>query len=335
MSLVAHPADDVRSAAVTVVQRLTVADPEVASVLARELMSILLDESAPEPVVASLARLVKGTLSNHLGKIEAAMVWKLLQAKNQDVQEIGGVMLNTHIDPATLSMDDLVALGNREALNVRESAWAICKRDVAKVRREVEVAVGMLDSRWDDTRAFAFSLFRTEVRGEDLTPEAMIGICDSVREDVQRFGQELIQTHFREESGTLYLLRLSEHPAQSVQLFVTNYLERFGQDPERLSLLEPYLLRVLTAVNRGRATKRRAWSFLERQALADEVSAQIAARILDRLSASISVETKEAALLLMVKIRRKYPQVGLPIEVRAPEVRVSGHREAQEIQGGV
>lgn len=124
----------------------------------------------------------------------------------------------------------------------------------------------------------------------ELTPDILVAICDSVRPDVQQFGRELITRYFREEDGQTYLLRLSEHPGEALQLFASNYLERYASGrPERIGELEPYFTTVLSRVNKGRIAKQRCIAFLFREALSGEESAYIAARIFARQSATAAI----------------------------------------------
>src|SRR2546427_3587842 len=67
--------------------------------------------------------------------------------------------------------------------------------------------------------------------------------------------------------ASLFLTRLAQHPATSVQLFVTQWLLALPDEPApqraaRLQELQPYFLAVLSQVHRARASKTRVLHFL-------------------------------------------------------------------------
>jgi hypothetical protein len=149
----------------------------------------------------------------------------------------------------------------------------------------------------------------------------LVGVIDSVRDDVQAYGRELLQRHFAEEDGPTLLLQLSEHPARSVQLFSTNYLERFASGkPERLESLLPYLTSVLSRVNQGRVAKHRVLSFLVVEGSRDVASAAIVIPLLFRIAATISIEYRAAAIEAMMTIHRAQPASPLPLQIKPVRV---------------
>jgi hypothetical protein len=139
---------------------------------------------------------------------------------------------------------------------------------------------------------------------------------------VQRLGQELLLRHFRQEHGQVYMLKLSEHPSASMQLFVTNYLEQHAAGhPERLQELEPYFIRALSQVNRGGLTKRRIFDFLARQAQTSQGAAPVVGRIMSRVSGTVAVQAKASSLEILVGLAHAWPQVETPVEVVQPPLR--------------
>ena len=126
----------------------------------------------------------------------------------------------------------------------------------------------------------------------------------------------------REEHGQEYLLKLSEHPNASLQLFASNYLQQYAAgSPQRIRQLEPYLLGVLSRVNKGRVAKDRTLAFLEAEAAKSEEAAAVVAEIVARQSATCAVGDKARMIEIMVRIRSQYPQIPLPVEVQPVEVR--------------
>jgi hypothetical protein len=313
---------EVREAIRPVVQRLISTDRPFGDRLAEMLVEALLIPGAPEGVPSHTARLLREDFREHLGAVSPQMVWKLLQSRSGPAQEVGGLLLPTHIRPDELSVDQIVKLAGHDILTVRQAAWKICADSLPRLRENAAVAVKMLDSRWDDARQFAFDLFREHFTGLELTPEILVALCDSVRPEVQQFGREMITRFFQEEAGPEYLLKLSEHPTASIQVFATNFLDRYASDnPARLLALTPYFIRVLSQVNRGRVAKDRVLAFLEREALKSEWAASIVAEILTRQSVTAVIGDRAKMIEAMLKIQAAYPDVSLPLRVQPVEVR--------------
>jgi hypothetical protein len=179
-----------------------------------------------------------------------------------------------------------------------------------------------LDVKWDDSRELWQQFFRDHLTADELTPDVLVGICDSVKPQTQTFGRELLQRYFQAENGADYMLRLSEHPTPEMQLFVTNYLERYAADNhEHLAQLSPYFVRALSLVNRGRAAKDRIFRFLRQEALKSPDAARLAAGILSRQSATCAIGDKATAIELMLELRQKYPFLETPLNIRAASVR--------------
>jgi hypothetical protein len=134
----------------------------------------------------------------------------------------------------------------------------------------------------------------------------------------------LVIRYFRDECGHDYLLKFSEHPSADMQLFATNYLESYAiSNPERIRELIPFFVAVLSRVNKGRVAKQRVLAFLDGEAQKSEAVAKVVAEILTRQSATIAIADKAAAIQTMLKIRKSYPQLELPIQVKPVlEVRI-------------
>ncbi|NQT36250.1 MAG: hypothetical protein HQ581_02110, partial [Planctomycetes bacterium] len=221
-----------------------------------------------------------------------------------------------------LSITEIVRLGSHDILSVREACWKMCRASVARMQADGAAAVRILDAKWDDTRCFAADFFREHFTGDHLSPAALVSICDSVRPDVQQLGRELITRHFRDEHGQEYLLKLSQHPTTALQLFATNYLERYaGGSPRRLAELTPYFRSVLSRVNRGRVAKARVLDFLEVEAAKSEEAAHVVADLLARQSATGAIGDRARMIQIMADMAARYPAIPLPLEVQPVEVR--------------
>lgn len=323
VALTRHQLEDVRQAIRPVVARLAQSEAEFGQKIAARLLDELLIPGAPEGVPTHTARVLREDLRAHLSGVSAEMVWRLLQSRSAPAQEVGGDLLATNVRLEDLSVEAIVKLGHHEILSVREACWKMCNAGVDQLRTEPEVAVKLIDSRWEDTRQFAFRFFRDNFSEDGvLSPSLLIGICDSIRPDVQQFGREMITRVFAEDHGEEYVLKLSEHPTESMQLFASNFLEQHAQkDPAKLQQLSPYFVSVLSQVNKGRVAKSRVFRFLEREAMKSETAAEVVAEILTRQSATVAIGDKAHTIEIMTKIHEKYPAISLPIQVQPVKVR--------------
>ncbi|HEY8378810.1 MAG TPA: hypothetical protein VIK91_20100, partial [Nannocystis sp.] len=313
---------DQRDAIRPVVQRLASRDSAFAADLVGPLVRTLLVKEAHEGVHSFVLRVLRTDLEGALGSVDKDLVMRLLRAKASAAQELGGLLLERNVDPDSLDVGEVARLANHEILAVRRAAWSFFDRNVERVRHALAGAIRILDAKWDDSRQFAFNYFRERLEPSDFPPDVLVAICDSVRPDVQAFGREMITRCFREEHGLEYLRRLSEHPSADVQLFATNYLEQYAAGSvERLRELTPYFLGVLSRVNRGRVAKARVFRFLTEEAQKSPEAAQLVAELMTRQSLTMAIGDKAASIVAMARVREKFAEIPMPIEIRKPPVR--------------
>jgi hypothetical protein len=250
----------------------------------------------------------------------------LVKTQSAQANEVGGLILQNRGDEwrERFSVEEIIEFSNHEIRAIRQSSWQIAEKVTGRLREEVSLLIRALDAKWQDSREFWREFFRTHFSEKELTPEILVAICDSVKDETQKFGRDLLLHYFRTENGVEYLIKLSEHPSAQMQFFATNYLENHAADaPEKLEKLAPYFVRVLSLVNRSRASKDRVLRFLESEALKSEKAARIAAGILARQSATIAIGDKASMIETMLKIRRRFPEIELPVKIKPTEVRTN------------
>ena len=306
---------DLRDAVRPLIRRGTRARAE----LLTELGSLLLERlrfAAGEGLHAQVAELLRQELSGHLRSLPPGEVLRLLRSRFAHAQELGGELLRTNVPPEAIEIADLVKLIDHEIRAVREACWALCEKNLERLRRAADKAVSLLDTKWDDSRAWAFEFFRQHFDDSVLTPALLVSVCDSIRPEVQQLGRELVTRYFDPAYGPEYLVKLSEHPSEALQLFATNYLDRFAAGkPEQLTQLLPYFTAILSRVNKGRLAKIRTLAFLEKEALASAAAAALVAPLLARQVVTISIENKAALIETMVRVHEKYPEIPLPVAI--------------------
>ncbi len=328
--LVCDKNPDVRAVGRTIVQRLARTQPEAAAQLAEQLVAALVRRKLPDGVPSFVLAVLKDDLRAGLASLPQGAVWQLVTSESQHAQELGGILLPTHLPKESLTIEQIVALASHDVLAVREAAWAMCEASVPRLADTLPEAVRILDAKWDDSRAWAKRFFRERFAPEAFTVDVVTTIIDSVRDDVQTFGREMAQRGFRAEDGPAMLERTAEHPTRNVQLFATNYLDRFASgNLERIEKLVPYFTSVLSRVNQGRVAKARVLAFLRAEGLKSEPAARLVVAILERISATISIEYRAQTIEAMVAVGRAHPNVVLPLKTRPPERRAGSLARAQ------
>lgn len=295
--------------------------PEVGKVIADRLVDSLMTkqpEGAPKHVVS----LLRSELIACLPQRPVATILKMIAALSPHAREAGGLLL-PQITPDDLGLDELARLAHHEILAVRQGAWTLVGASLDRYRLAPVAVSRLVDSPWEDTRVFAMGFIRDRLGA--LPADAIIAICDSIQPEVQDLGKTLLKEQFRTADAGHYLVRLAEHPAPKIQLLASELLEDHLGDVERLKVLAPYLIVVLTQVNRGRVAKERVIALLRREATRSIESAQVIAPILARQSATIAITQKHPLIATMIDVRTAFPEVELPLAIAdVPAVRRRG-----------
>lgn len=314
---------DVRNAVRPLISQLVKQDNRLAVYLVNELVPRLMRKEIAEGMHADIATLLSHELVDYLQDVDTAAALRLLYSNYRSAQEFGLVVLNKYIPAQALSLKQVIATGSHELLSVREWSWAFFYKNVERIRYERDGAIGLLDAKWDDTRQQAMEFFRTQFGENDWTPETLVAVADSVRPDIQAFGRELLMRFFKEEDGTAYLLKLSQHPSEGMQLFATNYLERYAAgNLDYLQQLEPYFRVVLSRVNKARVAKERIFGFLEKEARVSPEAANYIGHIIAHISATVAIGDKARCIGIMRNIQQQHG-IDLPIQIVPTAIRVS------------
>lgn len=314
---------DVRNAVRPLISRLVQQDKRLAVYLVNELVPLLMRKETAEGMHADIEATLSNELVDHLQDIDTATALRLLYANYRSAQQFGLLVLQKYIPASALSLKQVIAAGNHELLKVREWSWHFYYDNAARIRFERDAAIGLLDAKWDDTRQEAMEFFRTQFTDNDWSPETLVAVADSVRPDIQAFGRELLLRFFHEEDGQTYLLKLSQHPSESMQLFATNYLQQYAAgNLVFLQQLEHYFRVVLSRVNKARAAKERIFTFLEKEAMKSAEAATYIGHIIAHISATVAIGDKARCISIMRSIQEQYA-VELPIEIVPTTIRVS------------
>lgn len=308
---------ELRSVAGPLLKRAAAHDREAARQLVEEWWPLLFRKEEFEGLHASVFEALTTSFSTELDVIPPGTFREMLESKYGFGQELGFELLKREI--ARPELEDTVQWSIHPLAALR--AWAREKIDKEALRGDPAQLLKLLEGPYDDSREWAFAFCRTELRDGDWSPEALVALCDSNQPAARDFGRELVTRLFREEDGPLYLARLSQHPTVEVQVFATNYLERFASgEPERIEALDLYFRTVLSRIGAGRVAKRRVLSFLEKEALADQRVAAFATQLLGRQSGTVAIQDKAEMIRILDRLRRAWPDLEGPLKVKPVEV---------------
>ena len=315
-----HPLAEVQQQARPILKKLVTLNVEFAGRFLSILLSYLF-RLKDEDKIRFLVQVIREDF-RAVKELPQLLIKQMLRSPSTAIQELGGHFLSHSGLQEQLTVDEMVELADKDALNVRQIAWKWCETHPQLIRQNLEKAVKLLDAVWDDTREFAFRFIETGFSTEDFSPMALVGICDSTREDVQQFGKKMIMQHFQEQDGADYLVKLSEHPSRGIQFFVTNLLEKYAAgNPERIARLTDYMSRVLLSVNRASAAKERILHFIGQEADRNRETAVCLVPLLASLTGTISVTYRDQALAILTRICYQYPDLPPSLKIIDPEVR--------------
>ncbi|AFM05815.1 hypothetical protein Fleli_3495 [Bernardetia litoralis DSM 6794] len=265
-------------------------------------------------VHAEIADLLINYFDAYLSKITLKTTLNLLHGNYREGQFVGFHILKNHIASSNnkdgkeeISIRQIVALAAHELLEIRSWTLEYYQNNVPRIRYERDEALQILDAKWEDVRLKAMEFFRENFTEKEWDVDSLVSIADSVRPDIEAFGKELITKFFEEKDGEKYLIMLSQHPSNSMQLFATNYLERFATgNLQHLKEMEFYFRCVLMQVNKGRIAKTRVLEFLEKEALSSKETAFWVVPLFNDLVATSAVQDKERFIQILQKLKTKY-----------------------------
>ena len=316
------PHENIRRELPVIIQRMAEKENAFGVRAAEQLMPVLLRKEKVEGIHADVSRLLCNELSSYLQIANKETALNLLYSNYSAAQNVGVVILEKYTDPSQLTIPQVIALGGHENLNVREWCWKFYKQQSTRIKYEKETGIKLLESKWQDTRGFAMQYFREQFTENDWNPETLITLADSVKPDVESFGRELITHFFNSDNGVQYLLKLSQHPGEKMQLFATNYLERFAADDvEKIQALDFYFRSVLTRVNKSRIAKNRIYLFLLLEGRKSEAAAKAVCAILSDVSAMAAISDKAKCIDILIQLQALY-DVNTPVIIKEIELRI-------------
>lgn len=317
----------VRQACAALVERIAGAHRGFAVTLATTLCRHLMRKAQDDTQHADWAHLLTQTLAGALADVERALVWRMTRSAYLHARQVAAAIFDNHIDATALSVREWVLLAHCDHAALRRYGCDACQQHVARVCDDLDEAVRLPDTDWEDTRAVGFALFNAGPVCEALQPAHLVALCDSIRPEVRAFGQDLLTRRFEQAQGREFLLKLSEHPVADMQMTAANWLLRHaGEGADDLRRLQPYLTTVLMRVNQSRVAKTRIYHFLAERVGADRANAEVVRDILAPISQTIARGDRDRCLAILHQVATQHPELTTPVQVIAPPLRTGRTR---------
>lgn len=315
-----HP--DLREHVRPLIEKIAPTNSAFCRDLVEQWYPLLLRAESIEGIHPDLYQLLTGPLSKSLDVIPRGTYPRMLDSKYAHAQALGFAILKNEDELHRVELSTLIQWATHPHAELRSYIWDHFESRPLILTEHLGDSLPLLETSWTETRERAFTFFRETVRESDWSPESLVAICDSNKTEAQSFGREMITRRFEDKDGPLYLAQLSQHPGTNLQIFASNYLMRFASDqPERITLLEPYFRTVLSKIGAGRTAKQRIFALLEQEALKDQNTALLVTTLLDRISATIAIEDKATCINILLKVAAKWPDLTSPLQPVAPELR--------------
>ena len=306
---------DLRLHAKEIIGRLAAKEDSFRNEIFQRVYPVLLENQEDEDLHPDVYQLIKDHLHGAL-PLMLSNIDEVIKDNHRETHLLTYDLLTQYAKLENWPIDIIAALGNHDMLEIREIAYNYYKDNLARVKYEKEEALKIMDSHWEETRTFGFNYFDEHFGEADWNPTLIIGLCDNVRAEVQEYGTRVLGKYFKDEHGIKYLDALSEHPDPVIQLYTTNYLDRYAfNNMEMLEKLEPYFRTVLTSINKKRVAKLRVYRFFQKQVNEGETYAQYVAKIMNDMAVTNAITYKEKCILLLYEIKKKYPHIETDLEI--------------------
>ncbi|MEM9848572.1 MAG: hypothetical protein AAF847_11825, partial [Bacteroidota bacterium] len=315
VSFCVSPVAAVRAAVAPIALKISQQYTDFGQELTTTLCDVLLLRGKANAVHDSIADLLtQAPMQPFLKQLPSQLVWRLLRSKKFPAQQVGFVSLQAKSTPQSIDLAAILELGKHEWIDIRQWAFKAIQAQKAMVVYEAATSMSLLETDWEDSRTFMMNFMAQTFQARDWTPDILVRICDSTRPDVQAFGLQLMERYFKPENAIKFLLQLSQHPATNMQRRAASWLaEHASNNPTLIAQLQPFFITLLSQINKGRTAKNLVFDFLEKEALNSLAVAELVLPILERIVLTVAVVDKAKCILLLNRIRRKYPHLTMKL----------------------
>ncbi|MCT4616552.1 MAG: hypothetical protein N4A49_16995 [Marinifilaceae bacterium] len=315
-SMLGSKIKEVRQAIMHTASRLVSISDDSAKIILKTCVSNLLSNNRFEKYQEDIYGFIRENLRNYLYYLDKELIIENLLSKYKYPQQLGMICFKNICNKSILEIDTVVRLFNSDIKEIREYCWTYFMSNIDEIKENKNLAISTLNSKWDDSLKFAIEYFENYFQKEDWNFDLFIDICDNNSARIQQFGQKLILKYFDENDTEDYLIKLSQHPSQNMQLFVSDFLNKHAANNVELILKMNYFIdSVLMKVNTGRIIKDRLISLLEKESFKDKRIAELFVRKLENLIVSTNKTDKLKAINIITKLKIKYNNLNPDIDI--------------------
>lgn len=314
--LFASPYGDNWPFALGLISELSAVNPSLKEEYFEFLMKFLQKDGKEEAFYNILIKTLKDSFPKKLLSLGGDKILSLLNSSVRIVADLGGWLLqNCDLDPFEIDKSVIIGFANHEVVSVREAGRKFMKAAGDRWKEELYLLLPLLESLWEDTREFAFQFLTEKFTPEDFTPSMLLDLYDSNEKAVQDFGKKMLEDYIL-RGEDLDFMKFTEHPHRNVWEFALNIVtEKLPCEIEKIKSVMPFLRRILFTVNKGRKLKNKALIYLERISLEDAFMAAEVSDLLEDYCHNITGKDFSFCLVIMTKIKNKYPYVKCPVEL--------------------
>ncbi|HIM93925.1 MAG TPA: hypothetical protein EYM49_02650 [Campylobacterales bacterium] len=268
--------------------------------------------SASDKVADNVAKTVE-SLSVAYDSVNTDQLYRMLIAKSKLALRLGTLILSNY-KATDFSVIQWARLAKNPNKAIRVWAYDAYINNVEMVQKAMPKSLMIFDTHWEDTRQFASGYFESF---EPLTADDIVVITDSNYHDVQLFAKKIILE--RDFDNETIMLKLSQHPALTIQKFVTDLMLSEMSNAQLLKM-ERFFNTLLHSVNSNRVAKTRVMQILNRRL--DEIEiAQMYGRLASHHYTTMVWADKEVFVEAMSYIKEKYIDIELPLIIEESKER--------------
>ena len=300
--------------------------------LAQALLAHLAHKESEEGAHSGYAEVLRtGLFQEAADATSIAQAIAMLEGSDSALSVGAAILANKAGALELLGATKVLGMATHEKAAVRAAAMTLLAKSLASLAKDPSALFGLIESDWDDVRTAAIAMLDTI----DLSPlglDGLMGLADSTRIDVQKKACQVIEKALTDSAIDVHelLARVGQHPSPFMRAFAVELVTKRlkpgsidgsadGRVDGRVGLdkLEMLFRAALFDVWPDRKVKRAVIAFLDERGQQDENQAQVAAHILGDFVRTQTQDDKERALMAIVHIALKFPNVKSPVVLTA------------------
>jgi hypothetical protein len=295
-------------------------DPALRQTLSKRILSIFREPESVPGIHEGYARVARELLLDDLAELLSVNeLMALLDKGSPSAKALSGLVLGRKANAVEeLGLEKITSLAEHDLVAVRATAHALIRAAVGQLRSDPSLLFVLVESEWDDTRAKALDILRTQIDPGTLGLDGLVGLLDSNRVEVQNAGIDLARRQFRTLPGEELVNRLTQHPHPNMRRFALELVrEHLPPGHKPLGELKGFCRAALFDLTPDVRVKRQILAFLTRRGIQDVKQAEIVAAILGDVVRVQGRRDFERALEALVRIKMAFPEIETTVALAA------------------